>query len=89
MQCINCANEIQAGAKVCPYCHLHPYDAGATQPYTNIDRGGGVGSLQIDPVALGVIGAIVLPALVPAAIAVPVAGLALLGAGIIAKFKRR
>ena len=28
MQCINCRNEVNLGAMVCPYCHYSPYAYG-------------------------------------------------------------
>jgi hypothetical protein len=61
MRCVNCQNEVQVGAIVCPYCHFSPflygvgpYDGGpngrphpANQPADPISTG----------IALGLLGA--------------------------------
>ena len=71
-QCINCANEINFGAKVCPYCHLNPYDSSATEPYRGIADGGGDGALTVGVL----LGALMLPVF-------PVIGGVLLGGSVL------
>jgi len=78
-QCINCANDINYGARVCPYCHLSPYDPFATEPYPppSISEGG------IDPRTVGLLlGALMLPVF-------PVIGGVLLGGSILYGFWKR
>jgi hypothetical protein len=75
-RCINCASEINVGAKVCPYCHLHPYDASATEPYKGILGSSGPGPPHVDPLTVGVLGALMLPVF-------PVVGGVLLGGSIL------
>lgn len=63
MRCINCQNEINIGALVCPYCHTNPIIFGS-QPYDGIK---GIGEpCQHDPeMTLGVLGLIAMPVLPP------------------------
>ena len=43
-QCINCANDINSGAMICPYCHLRPYVFGDKEPYQSQDVTPSVGA---------------------------------------------
>lgn len=74
IRCLNCDSEISTVARVCPYCHLSPYDPFAPQPYPEMRRY--EGRFPIDPMAAGVLGVMMLPVF-------PIAGAIVLGVGIL------
>jgi hypothetical protein len=82
LHCLNCGSEISTSARVCPYCHLSPYDPYATQPYAHMEERSSGGPLRVDPLTAGVIGALMLPVF-------PIAGAAMIGVGILAKVLNR
>jgi hypothetical protein len=75
-RCLNCANEINYGARVCPHCHLSPYNPFATDPYPAPPEA------DIDPLTVGVLGGLLLPVL-------PVVGGLLLGGSVLCGLRKK
>ncbi len=71
-RCVNCAIDINNGARVCPGCHLNPYKVGATTPHEPIQEAG--------PIEMAALGAIFLPVF-------PVVSLGFFGIGLIGAVK--
>jgi hypothetical protein len=76
MRCINCQNDINPGALVCPYCHTTPFVFGS-QPYDGI-KNIGEPSPHDPELTLGILGTIFLPVLPPVGVTLwGIAGLSL------------
>ncbi len=67
-RCVNCAIDINLGARVCPGCHLNPYKVGATEPHEPIQ--------EVGPLGIGVLGLITLPVF-------PVVGIPMIGLSVV------
>jgi hypothetical protein len=72
-QCVHCSSDIKFSARICPYCHLCPFNAFKTEPYPPI-RSDGSG---FDPLMAGLLGGmVILPVF-------PVVGGVLLGGSVL------
>jgi hypothetical protein len=76
VQCVNCRNDINVGAMVCPYCHTNPILFGS-EPYDGLKHINEPS--PYDPeMTLGMLGAVFLPVLPPVGVVLwDMAGLSL------------